>query len=307
MMKEPCLSEGPVAGGGAGPAWLGDQAAGLRRLFGGRAPQVVAFASGHEACGRTTLVVQTAVALAALGHGVLIIDENPAPNNAISAMGLTARHDLFQVLQGERGLFQSLLQAAPMVQVLPAARAARELDHASRIAAAARRNLAACLQEMTQDVEFVLVDTAMRRGGHLSPLALAARHMAIVVAAQGSAITHAYALIKRIAQERGRDGFQIVITRARSREEARAIFDNMRRVAREHLDVRLDYLGSSLVPVTENLAEALLQRLPPTLAEGNDLGSGFTLPTAGLARSARVRKGQSARGLSSALELDSVV
>ena len=287
------MFDGVPAEGGAESVWLADQAAGLRRLFGGRAPQVVAFASGREACGRTTLLVQTAAALAAAVQGVLIIDENPAPNNAVSAFGLTARHDLYQVLQGERTLSQSLLQAAPMVRLLPAARAARELEHANRSAAAARRNLSACLLEMQQDVEFILVDTAMRRGGHLSPLALAARHMAIVVAAHGAAITHAYALIKRIAQERGRDGFQIVITRARSREEARAIFDNMRRVAREHLDVRLDYLGASLVPVTENLAGALLERLPPTLALGSEMGNGFTLPTAGLARGGKMRRGLS--------------
>lgn len=301
------MSDSYTAGRSA-EAWPGDQAAGLRRLFGGRAPQVVAFASGREACGRTTLLVQTAAALAATGQGVLIIDENPAPNNAISAFGLTARYDLFQVLQGERSLHQAFLQAAPMLQVLPAARAARELDHASRIAAAARQNLAACLIEMQQDVEFVLVDTAMRRGGHLSPLALAARHMAIVVAAQGPSITHAYALIKRIAQERGRDDFQIVITRSRSREEARAIFDNMRRVAHEHLDVRLDYLGCSLVPVSEHLADALVQCLPPTLAAGGDICNGFMLPTAELARGSRPRRGQTLRAASAGVvEFDSVV
>jgi len=289
------LSDGFVGELGSGLPWPGDQAAGLRRLFGGRSPQVVAFASGREACGRTTLLVQTAAALAAAGQGVLIIDENPAPNNAVSAFGLTARHDLFQVLQGERSLYQSMLQAAPMVRVLPAARAARELEHANRVAAAARQNLAGCLMEMQQDVEFILVDTAIRRGGHLSPLALAARHMAIVVAAQGAAITHAYALIKRIAQERGRDGFQIVITRARSREEAQAIFDNMRRAAREHLEVRLEYLGCSLVPVTENLAEALLQRLPPTLPVGSVATNGFTLPTAGFAKGGRMHHRQPIR------------
>lgn len=285
-------------------AWPGDQAAGLRRLFGGQSPQVVAFASGHEACGRTTLLVQTAAALAAAGHGVLIVDENPAPNNAVSAFGLTARGDLFQVLQGERSLRQTMLAAAPLVRILPAARAARELDHANRIAAAARLNLASCLMEMQQDVDFILVDTTTRRGGHLSPLALAARHMTIVVAAQGAAITHAYALIKRVAQERGRNGFQIVITRARSKAEARAIFDNMRRVAREHLDVRLDYLGASLVPVTENLAEALLQRLPPSI----DQSDGFSLPTAGLARPLKIRGDTRSReAMIGSAALDSVV
>lgn len=282
----------------------GDQAAGLRRLFGGQASQVVAFASGHAACGRTTLLVQTAAALGAGGRGVLIIDENSAPNNTVAAFGLSARHDLFQVLQGERSLRQTMLAAAPMVRILPAARAARELDHANRVAASARLNLATCLTELQQDVDFVLIDTAMRRGGHLSSIALAARHMTIVVAAQGAAITHAYALIKRIAQERGRDGFQIVITRARSKAEARAIFDNMRRVAREHLEVRLDYLGASLVPVTENLADALVQRLPPAVGQQ----SGFSLPAAGLGRALKTRGGTRLReSLIGPAALDSVV
>ena len=269
--------------------WPGDQASGLRRLFGVPLPQVVAFASGREACGRTTVLVQTAAALAAAGHGVLIIDENAAPNNAISSFGLSARHDFLNALNGERSLRQVMLQAAPLLRILPAARAARELDHASRLAAAARQRLAACLREIQGDVGFILIDTALRRGGHLSPLALAARHMTVVVTAQSTAITHAYALIKRIAQERGRNDFQVAITRAKSREEARAIFDNMRRVAREHLAVRLDYLGAALVPAIDNLAEALLQHLPPVGENGMD--NAFALPALGLLPNSAIRPG----------------
>lgn len=251
----------------------GDQASGLRRLFGARPPQVVAFASGHEACGRTTLVVQTAAALAAAGHGVVIIDENAAPNNAIAAFGLSARYDLMHALHGERSLRQVMLQAAPLVRILPAVRAAHELD---RLDAAGNMHLTSCLNELQRGAAFVLIDCAVRRHDHLSRLAVAARHMAVVVAAHGNAITHAYALIKHMAQERGRDGFQVAITRARSGEEARAIFDNMRRVARGHLDVRLDYLGSADVPVTDNLAAALLSRLPPAFGDADGAG-GFLL------------------------------
>ena len=248
----------------------GDQASGLRRLFGTRAPQVVAFASGRESCGRTTLLVQTAAALAAAGHAVVIVDENPAPNNAVSAFGLTARYDLWHAVQGERSLRQVMLAAAPLICIVPAARAARDLDHAD---AATLQQLAFSLAELQRGAAFVLIDCATRRGGHLSALAQAARHLAVVVAAHSSAITHAYAIIKHMAQERGRDGFQIVITRARAREEARAIFDNMKRVAREHLAVRLDFLGAAMVPVTEHLADALVTRLPSAL---DDLdASGF--------------------------------
>jgi len=249
--------------------WDGDQADGLRRLFGSRAPQVVAFASGREACGRTTLVVQTAAALAAAGHGVVVVDENPAPDNTLAAFGLGGgRHDFFNVVRGDRPLAQIAVNAAPLVRIVPAARAAREFDH---LDLNGFQRLAAGLRDIQRGASFVLIDSANRRAGRLSAIAASARHVAVVVAAQGQAITHAYALIKRIAQDYGRDHFQIVVTRARSGDEAQAVFDNMRRVAREHIGVRLDYLGAAAVPVTEHLAEALLHRLP-AIADAADIG-----------------------------------
>jgi flagellar biosynthesis protein FlhG len=244
--------------------WGGDQADGLRRLFGSREPQVVAFASGREACGRTTLVVQTAAALARSGHGVVVVDENPAPDNTLSAFGLATRNDFFQVIRGERSLAQVAIPAAPLVRIVPAARAARELD---RLSTSSQQRLTAGFRHMQDGADFVLIDCASRRSGNLSPVATLARHIVVVVAAQSTAITHAYALIKRVAHDHGRDNFQIAVTRARSGEEARAIYDNMNRVAREHLGVRLDYLGASAVPVTDHFADALLNSLPPALEE----------------------------------------
>ena len=237
----------------------GDQASGLRLLFGARAPQVIAFVSGRGACGRTTLLVQTAAALAKAGHGVVIIDENPGPNNVLATFGMTSRYDLMDVVQNGRSAQQVMRPAAPLVRAVAASRFANELIHVDAVSAG---YLNAGLREIQQGASFVMIDCAARRGGHISPLALAARHIAVVVAAQGSAITHAYALIKRLTRERGCESFQVVITRARSEDEAQAIFDNLRRTAQEHLGVRLDYLGNSRVPVTDHLADALQSRLP---------------------------------------------
>lgn len=236
-----------------------DQAAGLRALFGARAPQIVAFAAAGASCGRTTLLVQTATALARSGQSVVIVDENEAPDNAVAAFGLTARHDLMHVIRRQRTLPQVALAASLLLHIVPAARAARELDPADP---AAMRQFVACLQELQRGAGFVLIDCAPSRGGQLSPLAQAARHLAVVVAAQGPAITHAYAMIKQLALESGRDAFQLIVTRARSSEEARAIFFNMKRVAKEHLGVRLDLLATPTTPITDHLADALACKLP---------------------------------------------
>lgn len=235
-----------------------DQAAGLRRLFGAQTAHVVAFVSGREACGRTTLLVRTAAALARAGQGVILIDENSGPNNALSTLGIKARHDLLDAVQSDYPLDRVMQPAGPLLNVIAAAKLAAALDH---VDALSTERLDAALKRLQEGSAFVLVDCVARNGRHLSPLALAVPHMVVVVAAQGAAITQAYALIKRLVRERGREGFHVAITRARTGQEAEAIFHNMRHTAREHLGVHLDYLGGVREPAVEHLADTLQHSL----------------------------------------------
>lgn len=244
------------------PRWMTDQAAGLRRMFANPTPQVIAFTAGKVASGRTTLLTQTASALAVMGRQVLIIDENPAPANTLARFGLKPRQDLSQVLRDECSLDQAVLEAAPGLRILAATRAAQVLEQADRHSARAHQRLQTCLQMLQRDFEFILIDTAISSYRPLSALTLSAQHLAIVVGAQSTAITQAYALIKRLHQERGRDGFQLIISRARSHQEANAIFSNISQLASTRLDIRLNHLGTVLVPAQEHLAQALLHRLP---------------------------------------------
>lgn len=244
----------------------GDQAAGLRRLLGSRAPQVIAFVSGREACGRTSLLVQTTAALAQGGREIVVIDENTGPNNVLSTFGVASRYDLLDLVQSGRSVLELMHAAMPRVRVIAASRFA---EQSSNLDAVSVECLNSGLQQIQQGASFVLIDCATKRDGQVSPLALAAKHMVVVVAAQGPAITHAYALIKRLVRECGRDGFEVVITRARSEAEAKAIFDNLRQTARQHLGVRLGYLGGARVPATDHLADALQSRLPPSAGESD--------------------------------------
>ncbi len=252
-----------------------DQAAGLRRLFRAPAARAVAFVSGREACGRTKLLVRTAAALAKAGEGVVIIDENSGKENVHSAFGMKARRDLLDLVNGACSIEGVVQPIAPRLSVIAAARFA---SAEGELTAAATARLDAVLQRLQEGCSYVLIDCTSRDGQQLSSLASAAPHMAVVVAAQGSAITRAYALIKLLAIERGRAGFHVAITRPRSEQEALSIFHNMRHTAREHLGVRLDYLGYAGDPAVDHLAEALQSRLP-LACEGGEHG-GF-LPLAG--------------------------
>jgi len=80
----------------------------------------------------------------------------------------------------------------------------------------------------------------------------------LAVAAREAAVIEAYGLIKRLANEQGGGCFRIAITHARSAEEARALFENMRRVAHEYLGVRLEYAGTAPAPPGDGARDGML-------------------------------------------------
>lgn len=237
-----------------GPAAHYDQASGLRRLFRAKTGRAIAFVSGREACGRTKLLVQTAAALAQSGESVLVIDENGGDANVHAAFGLRPGKDLLDLaLRGTS--VESLIQ--PAIAGLGVMSAARLALRNRGLDAEASARMDGGLRALQERHSYVLIDCADHGPQHLSPLALAAPCMAVVVAAQSTAITRAYALIKRLVLESGRESFQVVITRARTDHESQAIFRNMQLTAREHLGVRLDYLAGARQPATDHIAGSL--------------------------------------------------
>ncbi len=141
-----------------------------------------------------------------------------------------------------------------------------------QVDASTATHLNSAFRQLQEGSSYVLIDCAAGKGQHLSPLALAAPQMAVVVAAQGTAITRAYALVKRLAQERGREGFHVAITRAGSDQEALSIFHNMRQTAHEHLGVRL-ITWAAHVPSVDHLADALQGSLSQSTGAGDHSGS----------------------------------
>lgn len=245
-----------------------DQAAGLRRLFGGRNAQVIAFASAMDEQGRGALLARTATALARMGQGVAVVDENDHGDSSLARFGVEPSCDLFHALVGDCPAHRVVVNVAPKLRAVSARRAALVMERGEH---GLQERYAAFLDEAKRDASYVLIGCAKsRRGESLSPLALNARHVVVVSNVDGASITNSYALIKRIAGERTRCSLFLAITGGRSAAEARAVFANMQQVAKTHLGISLGYLGYG----REHFAQALTSRLPPvSIPLGGDSGS----------------------------------
>jgi hypothetical protein len=99
-----------------------DQADGLRRLFGVRAPRLLPVILPAARCSeRGAAVARIAQAFAMQDTNTLVVDAARA--QLAATLGLRARYDLFHVMLREVALSSALLDAAPRLALLPAARA----------------------------------------------------------------------------------------------------------------------------------------------------------------------------------------
>lgn len=215
----------------------GDQAAGLRRLFGGRHLRVVTFLAAEAGVGKTQAVANLAVALAAQGRQVLVVDENEGIDCIAASLGKAVRADLLDVIAGRCRLRDALVAVRPGLRVLPAARAAGALD---QLTAAQQESLFAAVADLEVAPEVVLVDARHQHPLGFSPYALAASETVVALTAQPAAITAAYALIKGVSQQYGRRRFRILINRARSGADAEQVYANLARVAGQRELANLD-------------------------------------------------------------------
>lgn len=228
-------------------------------MLANRPTQVIAFAGGGKATGRTTLAVQTAISLARSRHRVILVDENAGPTSAMGSLEIEDTGDLVDALIAGTPLEKIIWKVVPNLWIASAKRTAALLSVDSPKAMEIAATLMAPLESAAN---FVLIDSLVLEGGQLSLLSAQAHHMVVVVSATPDAITSAYTVIKRLVKERGRNGFHLAITHARSHLEAATIYDNVRKTAQRYLKVRVDFLGSLPFPLPENLADIFLSCLP---------------------------------------------
>ena len=228
-----------------------DQAEGLRRLLVCNQTQIITLVAGKQGVGRTSVTINLAAALTSAGKDVLVLDENPAPNNLSDGLGLFARYDLLDVVQGRCHLSDALLNGCGYA-VLPVAGAMRALESLNSIEQNCLEN---ALSEVSNGVDVILVDGAMLSGQAAVSSSLASGvRLLVVIDATTSGITESYSLIKRLALENARLRFEIVVNKVPNEQVARLVFGNMEKVARSKLAARLEYLGC--IPLDDRLKRA---------------------------------------------------
>ncbi len=237
-----------------------DQAEGLRRLLAREGSRVIAVTGGPGAPGRTTTVINLAAALTAQGKDVLVIDECLGPRSVSGLLGgVRGAGNFAAVMRGEMALDEAVGRHALGFGVLAASR-----EHRAQYTSAQLN------QVLTGPADFVLIDAQLDAEGALSPLAMHAHDLLIVMRVSAQAITDAYACMKRLHFAHAIGQFRVLANHIEQGPEAQAAFENLAGVASRYLAVSLENAGCVAadphMPRAVQLSRCIVDAFPSTAA-----------------------------------------
>jgi flagellar biosynthesis protein FlhG len=214
--------------------------------------KVVAITGGKGGVGKTCVSANLGVALARRGRRVMLLDADFGLANADVILGLAPRRNLGDVLAGECGLEDVVIDGPRGLQIVPAASG---IGRMADLRGAELAGIIHGFSGLTRQLDVLLIDTAAGLSPSVTTFARAAHHVLVVVCDEPASITDAYALIKVMSREQGVRRFSVLANQVSSGAAGRRLFDTIQRVCDRFLDVTLEFTGH--VPWDEYLRRAV--------------------------------------------------
>jgi flagellar biosynthesis protein FlhG len=226
-----------------------------------RLARTVAITSGKGGVGKTFVSANLAAALARQGLKVLVLDADLGLANLDVVLNLYPKITLHDVFTGKAQLEEAILAAPCGFSVLLAGSGLVEY---SRLTPEVRDQLLTIFEAVKPRFDVILIDT----GAGISDVVLYAVSMAheviVVATPEPTSMTDAYATIKVLSAQQGREQLHLVVNQVNRTGDGRAICNQLQQVVERFVQgpsgnvPKLNFLGD--IPLDSSVREAVQKR-----------------------------------------------
>jgi flagellar biosynthesis protein FlhG len=245
----------------------GPRASGLPPAKSPQYARVIAVTSGKGGVGKTTVVVNLAIAFAQHGKRVAIFDADLGLANVHILMGMRPRFNLMHVIQDDFALDDVVINGPLGIKLVSGGQGVREL---ANLTDEQRRNLLRQMDQLERGVDILLVDTGAGISENVLRFATFADEVIVVTTPNIAATVDAYSIIRILREMDPQGKIGLVTNMAESMYHAKNVFNRLDTTTRQNLDYALGDLGYVLqdkaVLAANQVRKPLLLAFPDTPA-----------------------------------------
>jgi flagellar biosynthesis protein FlhG len=225
----------------------------------GRPVQVVAVTGGKGGVGKTSVSINLSIALAGRGRRVVLLDADLGLANVDVLLGLRPKRNLADVLAGDCGLEDIMLDGPGGIRIIPASSGTQAMASLSRLEHA---GLIHAFSAIGSGMDVLVIDTAAGIADSVLSFVRAAQECLVVVCDEPSSIADAYALMKLLHRDHGMEHFRLLGNMVRSAQEGANLYRKLAQVCDRFLDITL--LDAGHIPY-DDMVRKCIQRQRPVL------------------------------------------
>ncbi len=202
--------------------------------------RIITITSGRPGVGKTTITVNLAAHLTALGHRVCVLDSDPGSNDVASMLGDHPALNLQSVLTGDATMDEACQPSDEGFDWVPGGQPGREL--LAQLTARRLQRLADGFG-LLDDYDFILIDTATSLHANVLGLALSSPELLLILDTETESLSESYALLKILFSEAYSGRINVVINKAKNHTVGRHSYNKFREVAGYYLSMELTLAG----------------------------------------------------------------
>ena len=226
-------------------------------------PRIITVTSGKGGVGKSNFVVNTAIALQKMGKKVLVFDADMGMGNDDVLMGFLPRHNVFDVILGNKSIEEVVIEGPYGVKLLPGGSGVTRIEEVTE---KQREDFIEKLSSLN-NLDYIIMDTGAGINRTVLGFVACCQELIIIITPEPTSLTDAYSLVKAVSHFKIKDSAKVIVNRIIENKEGEFTFNKFNSAVKKFLNVELEYLGS--ISDDKRLVQAVRKQEPFVISYPN--------------------------------------
>ncbi|MEA1961739.1 MAG: MinD/ParA family protein [Bacillota bacterium] len=232
--------------------------------------RVIVVSSGKGGVGKSTVALNTALDLCALGKRVVLMDADLGMANIDIMLGIIPQYNIYDMITEQKTIKDIMVDGPNGLKIIPGGSGMIEL---ANIKDNEMKKILVEMGRLDGEFDYLIVDTGAGIANNVLSFLLAADDIIVVTTPEPTSLTDAYGIVKNAKKSGFEGNLFLVVNRVAKESEGVAVAQKFKLVSEKFLNLDIKTLGyilqDSQVEQGIRRQEALVQAFPRSPAARN--------------------------------------